>query len=342
MEPLVSVIIPVYNSEKFLFDSLESIRIQTFKNFECIIINDGSKDESINIINQFVKKDNRFKVLNQENIGVGLSLNNGISYSKGYYIARMDSDDISHPKRLETQLNFLQKKQNQNIVLGSNYYVINEENKKLKRSHMFFSPVINKSKLLLGRVPVAHPTVMFRKDILKKFKYKKGISQDLDLWIRLIDYVDYYNTKKYLVYYRSHESQVTKINNNLSNKSNAALDMTHDLYKTMDYFINKEDLIHLSANSNKKVQKSIKQVVLISLNLIEIYNKTIKESNVYNRFIFIILFSRNVFITQKYNIIKSCYLIFYLTLRHINFILVAKFWFSNKKVKQRSKYYLKN
>ncbi len=107
-DPTVSVIMSVYNGEKFIERSINSILNQSFKDFEFIIIDDGSEDSTLEILNYYSKKDRRIKVIRQQNNGLTKSLNRGILLSKGKYIARQDSDDISHHKRLEIQLGIME------------------------------------------------------------------------------------------------------------------------------------------------------------------------------------------------------------------------------------------
>ena len=105
---------PVYNGEKYLQEAIESILNQTFKDFEFIIINDGSTDKTLEIIKSFT--DPRIKLITQENRGIIYSLNKGITESRGKYIARMDADDISLPERLEKEYRFLEQNPNYGIV----------------------------------------------------------------------------------------------------------------------------------------------------------------------------------------------------------------------------------
>ena len=107
MNPKVTVLMPVYNCEKYLRESIESILNQTFKDFEFLIINDGSSDKSAEIVESY--NDNRINfVQNEKNIGLAASLNRGLDIAKGEYIARMDADDISLPERLEKQVRFME------------------------------------------------------------------------------------------------------------------------------------------------------------------------------------------------------------------------------------------
>ncbi|HIP11775.1 MAG TPA: glycosyltransferase family 2 protein, partial [Arcobacter sp.] len=102
--PMVSVLLSVYNGEKYLDEAIESILNQTYQDFEFIIINDGSTDKSLEIIEKYKKEDNRIVVISRENKGLIYSLNEGISQAKGKYIARMDADDISLATRFEEQV----------------------------------------------------------------------------------------------------------------------------------------------------------------------------------------------------------------------------------------------
>ncbi len=108
-EPLVSIVIPVYNVENFVTDALESVCNQTYKNLEIICVDDGSKDNSLSILNFYSEKDERIKVISQENGGVSSARNNGIKNSQGEYICFLDSDDFMHPQCIELQLQAIQK-----------------------------------------------------------------------------------------------------------------------------------------------------------------------------------------------------------------------------------------
>ena len=108
-EPKISVIMSVFNGSKFLADAIQSILNQTFKEFELIIIDDGSTDNSLNIIRSFESGDSRIKVISKLNEGLAKSLNAAISASQGDFIARMDADDISYKNRLEKQYEYMQK-----------------------------------------------------------------------------------------------------------------------------------------------------------------------------------------------------------------------------------------
>lgn len=186
---LVSVLMPVYNSERFLKESISSILEQTYSNFEFIIINDGSTDKSLHIIKQYLEIDNRIILINKTNSGIVDSLNEGIIISKGKYIVRMDSDDISLPKRIAQQVSLMEEL---NLDLCGGHYFLIDENGLLNGLNL--TPRTNELCLLSfsSKVAFAHPTVIIRKSFLDRNNLKYGQvefknAEDLDLWIRIIN-----------------------------------------------------------------------------------------------------------------------------------------------------------
>jgi glycosyltransferase involved in cell wall biosynthesis len=183
-KPKISIIMAVYNSEKFLSKAIESILNQTFKDFEFIIIDDASKDNSLNIIKEYAKKDERIKtIFNKINIGLTKSLNLGIKQAKGKYIARMDDDDISLPKRLEIQYNYLQKHSNIEL-LGSGILMIDSKGNELIKVF----GISNQSKLysrLQKKNCINHPVIMFKNNG-NRYRDKFVYSQDYDLYLRFL------------------------------------------------------------------------------------------------------------------------------------------------------------
>ena len=155
--PFISVILPVYNAEKYIVEAIKSILNQTYKNFELLVINDGSTDTTHQLISEI--KDKRISIIeNEKNLGLIATLNKGISIAKGELIARMDADDISLPNRFESQVNFLIENKSVDI-LGCSYEMFGDINKTIQ-------VISNKKKLaiaLLFKNAVMHPTVMFRK-----------------------------------------------------------------------------------------------------------------------------------------------------------------------------------
>lgn len=217
--PKISVIMPVYNAEKYLKQSIESILNQTYKDFEFIIINDGSTDNSLNIIYEYANKHTKIKVIARENRGLVCSLNEGISYSKGEYIARIDADDISLPERLEKQIKFFEK--NQEIdILGSMAELIGDKALLEKETNNYewvnveFDSKDDLEKIFLECCAIPHPSVMMKKEFLIKIGgYFEQDTEDYNLWLRAIKSgfkIDKINEK--LIKYRLHDNSKMRSN----------------------------------------------------------------------------------------------------------------------------------
>ena len=213
--PKISVIISVFNSERYLFEALESIRKQSFKDFECIIINDGSNDKSKDIINKFVNSDIRFILIDSMNEGTGKALNKGILKARSEIIARMDADDISHPERLKIQYHEFSKHAKLD-VLGSNAIKINQNGAKIGKIREFKSNNLCQLKVFFCAVPFVHPTTMIRKEVLKDIGLYPDLSraQDYVLWNRLYLKAHFRNLNLNLLQYRVHSNQTTVQPNN--------------------------------------------------------------------------------------------------------------------------------
>lgn len=209
MKVLVSIIMSVYNGEKYLFESIESIINQTFKDFEFIIINDGSIDTSLEIIQNFQAIDKRIVLINRENRGLISSLNEGMSIACGEYIARMDADDISYPQRIQKQVDFLQR--NQHIDLcGSWIRTFNENNSKLYKYPQFDIQI---KATFLFQNPLAHPSIMFRKNLFSNYYPYRDI-EDYATWLFLAPNAQYENLQTPLLHYRKHSENTCKRTNN--------------------------------------------------------------------------------------------------------------------------------
>ena len=209
-QPLVSVILPVYNGEKFLKSAIDSILEQTYTNFELIIINDGSTDNSESIIRSY--KDSRIKyVINDHNIKLIATLNKGIALAKGEYIARMDADDVSLPRRFEEQVNYLQSHQ---AIHGCGTWaqVVDNEGKATGRIKNIDTPDLL-SCCTFFTCPLAHPSVMFRREVMLDNLYDPNAvnAEDFELWHRLCQKgYKLTNIPRYLFQYRWHESNISK------------------------------------------------------------------------------------------------------------------------------------
>lgn len=204
MSPVISVVMPTYNGEKFIKEAIESVLFQSYSNFELIIVDDGSTDKTEEIIKMF--EDKRIVYVKKaNNSGISDSLNKGISIAKGDFIARMDDDDVNCRNRFFEQVHVL--KNNKNIVLcGSNVYTKNKT-RILKTPESHQDILMN----LLFKNSIIHPSVMIRKTVLTINKYDSNFipSEDYELWSRLIFEGEFYNIQKPLLFYRDHEKSET-------------------------------------------------------------------------------------------------------------------------------------
>ncbi|BCN32545.1 glycosyltransferase family 2 protein [Anaeromicropila herbilytica] len=196
-DKLVSVIMPAFNTEKYIREAIESILNQTYKNLEFIIIDDGSTDNTLKIIMEYAKKDNRILVISRKNMGLTSSLNDGIKLAHGEYIARMDSDDISATDRFEKQVSYMN--QNPDIyLLGTNFNMIYEENiseaarKRYASMHKRSMEKIDKDNVLLSineAQKFIHPTIMLRREVFDIVGlYREYKIEDMELYFRIAAY----------------------------------------------------------------------------------------------------------------------------------------------------------
>ena len=207
--PLVTVLMPVYNGARYLGEAIESILNQTYTNFEFLIIDDASTDDSVEIIKSY--RDSRLRfVENSENLGQAETMNRGLRLALSQYIARMDQDDISLSLRLEKQVGFMENNP-QVGVCGTWMKYIGYGNSVLE---LATKDDLIKIKLLTTQ-NLAHPTVMIRNSVLNEYnlRYNGEYSpaEDYDLWVRMSDYCSFANLPEPLVKYRLHENQGSKI-----------------------------------------------------------------------------------------------------------------------------------
>jgi len=202
--PKISVIMPNYNCEKYIAKAIDSILNQTFTDFEFIIIDDGSTDNSWNIIQEYAKKDERIvAVRNDENLKICKTLNKWLELARWEYIARMDSDDIAKKEWLEKVYNFINK--NKDIWLCWSNFEFIDKNWKIIWEKKFPETNTKIKKSIWFKNPFAHNTVIFRKKCCEEFWwYDENFlyAEDLELWIRFWQKYQMYNIQENLVQYR--------------------------------------------------------------------------------------------------------------------------------------------
>lgn len=201
--PLVSVILPVYNGALYLREAVESILLQTYVNFELIIINDGSSDDSEEVIQSF--HDHRIRYYQQENQGLSATLNRGIFLSGGDIIARQDQDDISLPARLDRQVKYLEA--HPRCAMLGTWAEIWTENVRTDRVHQHPADNMTLQYALLFNNPFVHSSVMIRKEVFDRLggyctDTCRQPPEDYELWSRVSREFEVSNIPEILLIYR--------------------------------------------------------------------------------------------------------------------------------------------
>lgn len=215
MKPLISVIMPCFNRQNYIVQAIESILNQTYVEFEFIIIDDCSKDNTFEIVQKYAEVDKRIKALrNDKNMGIVYTLNRGLKEAKGKYITRMDDDDISLPQRFEKQVEFMEK--NEDIVVCGSYVEVFDDNDKIYFPLMRESePEILALMMNFGN-PMGHSNIILRKDFLDahRLSYEQDYkdAEDYYLWTQiLVKGGKIANVPEILVKYRSHGGKISFI-----------------------------------------------------------------------------------------------------------------------------------
>ena len=264
-EPLVSIVMPIYNSETYLDEAILSIIHQTYKNWELLIINEfGSNEEGKRIINRYAAIDSRIRLIqNSERLGIAESLNEGLRQAKGEYIARMDGDDISLPERIEKQVEFMESN-NDILLCGVQVEVFGSEKwdwkletdpARIRTDALFYSPCV-------------HPTILFRRDVINKYNvfYNKDYkaSEDYDFFTRILEFGEIANLKEVLFKYRLYGTNATYINNNIGFKIYSDVMERHFHKLGIDFSRKEVDLlsVHYSLKGLEGVEVLEKMVVL--------------------------------------------------------------------------------
>ena len=279
LNPKVTVLMPAYNGEKYLREAIDSILSQTFRDFEFLIINDGSTDATVEIINSYT--DHRVRLVhNDANLGLIATLNKGLDMARGEFVARQDADDISHPTRLEKQISFMDSHP-EVVLLGTQVHYIDQYGKKYNSygEYKARGELAIRWQLIFDN-PFAHSSVMMRTGIVRDIGgYDEHFlaCEDYDLWSRLVYAHSADNLKEALLYYRCHPSSMTA---NCSKENNLLVGGI--LRRTCNSYINfdpSEELIDLwlsvnnpyNFNSSVNAQKLIHYIEFIYSKFILIY-----------------------------------------------------------------------
>jgi glycosyltransferase involved in cell wall biosynthesis len=208
-DSLISIILPVFNGEKYLTDSIESVLSQTYQNWELIIINDGSTDNTEKLVLNYTDTRIRY-LLNETNRGIIFSMNKGLEEAKGEFIARLDADDIALPLRLEKQIKFLAENK-EYVLAGCYFHTIDSAGNYLKKVTFPDNDLDAQSYLLLHNC-FCHSAVMMRAGIAKDLKYDPEfqVCEDYDLWYRISRRGKIINIPVFGTLYRMHDNNISK------------------------------------------------------------------------------------------------------------------------------------
>lgn len=210
--PKVSVMIPVYNAERYLADAMRSVLAQTFTEFELIVVDDGSTDDSLEILRSFEGCDERVQVISRPNTGYVTALNEMIDTSRGVYLARMDSDDIAMPDRFERQVRYLDENP-ECVAVGSDALLIDADGDPLTTWRFERTAEELDGLHIKGIGPrLVHPVVMLRADAMRQlggYRVEMESAEDMDLWLRLAEIGELANLDATLIQYRVHPKSVT-------------------------------------------------------------------------------------------------------------------------------------
>lgn len=225
-KPTISVILPFYNAESTLDRAISSIYLQDFDDFECILIDNNSSDNSLTIASDWQLKDCRFKVIKEITQGVMFASNRGFNVAQGKYLARMDADDRAYPERLRLQVSFLNAHQEFGAVAGLVEHVGDPDTTKGFKRFVEWSNSLRSYAEIYNRrfieAPIVNPTAMWRREIMEKFGgYRSGdFPEDYEMWLRWLDHgVKICKIPKVVLDWHDSEGRLTRTNSIYSDRS---------------------------------------------------------------------------------------------------------------------------
>jgi len=255
--PLVSVVLSVYNGEQYLAEAIESILNQSYTNFELILVDDGSTDSSLEIIKSY--DDKRIILISRENRGLIASLNEGILKAKGKYIARMDADDISLSTRFEEQVAFLE--QNPKVGLCGTAIIGFSEEKDGAVWILAHKSETIKTQMLFSS-SIAHPTVMMRHELILKYQlfYDENFkhAEDFELWTRFANVTELANLKIPLLKYRVLKNSASRMaDKDVNRRYEIISNITKSYVKKLKIQNSKEESwLHFNLSTNDRMNES--------------------------------------------------------------------------------------
>ena len=322
MSPKVTIIVPVYNTSRYLVECIKSLENLDFDTYEVILIDNNSKDDSFKILKNIKKK--HFRIYrNKKNYGQSYSLNKGIRLSKAPYIAIMDSDDICLSNRIKDSYNFLKNNQDYSLVAGMSD-TINSSGKILKKRRFTLDPDLLKIRILIEN-PISHTTAMFNKRIFKKlggYSSNLNYTQDYHLFSKIIlNNLKFKILNKKFTLVRKHSKQQSFLNRKKQLTENLRISLENLKKRNKDTrdYISFIKLVIFSENKNFEKLKILQKKKII--------NNFLKNTFINDklRFYFCtLIFSRKINLEKK---LKLNYL--------LNFLLKNNFLFFRKEVALR-------
>jgi glycosyltransferase involved in cell wall biosynthesis len=279
--PRMTVLMPVYNAERFLHEAITSILEQSFKPFEFLIIDDGSTDRSAEIVESFQDPRIRF-VRNVQNLGITPTLNKGIALASCDLIARMDADDISHPQRLQKQFGYM--KRNPDCGLLSTWARVITEDKRFVRLERYRSNFYYYN--LTFECWIYHPTIIFRKAAAEEVGlYSMPYSEDYDFFWKMSTKFRIGNLPEPLVDYRlsstSLNTVLKKTEYDIANEQNVMRNIRY--YLGRDFQLSPESLECLRHNFGPALQRYDRQTVVDALKVMDVIAAKMIEGKNPNR-----------------------------------------------------------
>ena len=242
---LVSIIIPAYNAEKFIAKTLDSVKKQTYQNTEIIVIDDGSKDQTVTIVEQFIQQDKRIKLWRQKNLGVAAARNKGIEIAQGEFIAPLDADDLWYPQNLEKQVQLIQK-QNSEVALvycwslhiDENDFLTGKFNASDIESNIYLSLVCRN---FLGNASCC----LMRRSVVEEIggyslEFKKLDAQgceDWDLYLKIAAHYQFRVVRDFLIGYRQLKGSMSRNYKTMERSHLLLLDKVSHSYPELPEFL---------------------------------------------------------------------------------------------------------
>jgi len=224
---MISIVMPTYNRESYLAECIESILAQTYKDFELLVVDDGSTDSTKDLMKYYVEKDSRIRYFEHpSNLGISVARNTGVEYARGDYIAVMDSDDLMHPKRLKASLRGLQKVD----FVYSSYYLGDSEG---KVTGIVKPPREVTIENVKENSAWPHVTIVAKADCFKNNPYREDFKVNDDAWL-VYKFLEAKYTNKWIkepmVIVRDHSSNISKTKAKEIAKTQKIMDKEYDGY----------------------------------------------------------------------------------------------------------------